>query len=270
MIEVADTDPSARHRIYQYVERNGAVEPEKAQRQIRVRPQTGSKPARSGEEYEPAVQMPTDEFRHHVSILKRDGYLEERDGKLRVSVPMDDEAETVSVSGMEATIRPARQEDLTGIVGVIDTIASQERYIVARALAEKLDRDQVLLRHNDDENRIFFVATIDDDAVGWLHAEATQNPGMDHTAQLTMGVLPEHRGHGLGSKLMERGLDWAESQEYMKVYQNLSATNERAIAFLEDNGWAIESRRDGHYCLDGELVDEVQLAIWLDDSTVCE
>ncbi len=40
--------------------------------------------------------------------------------------------------------------------------------------------------------------------------------------------------------------------------------NDSAIAFLEDHGWTVESTREGHCLIDGELVDEVQLAVWLD------
>jgi ribosomal protein S18 acetylase RimI-like enzyme len=88
---------------------------------------------------------------------------------------------------------------------------------------------------------------------------------MDHTATLTVGVSEPYRGHGLGTTLMDKGLAWASETGYLKVYQNLPATNEQAIAFLEANDWTVESTREGHYRIDDNLVDEVQLAIWLDE-----
>lgn len=258
-------DEAERRRIYEYVERNGAVKPETIRQNVLVQPETASKPARSGSDLEPSVMMPSEEFNHHVSILKRDGFLEEHDEKLRVVLPMDEDAITVEIDGLEATVRPARQEDITGIIGVIKTVASVDTYVVAARLADKIDRDQVLLRHNETEDRIFFVVTVDNDTIGWLHIEAEQFPKMDHTAKLTMGVLDQYRSHGLGSILMEQGIKWTQTQGYRKLYQNLPATNERAISFLEDHGWSVESTHDGHYLIDDELVDEVQLAIWLDE-----
>ena len=258
-------DHDRRRQIYEYVERNGAVDPEDARQALLVHPDSSSKPARSGAELKPSVPMASEEFDHHVSILERDGHIEERDGKLRVAIPIDADATTVDVGDVEATVRPAQQEDIAGILGVIETIASDEAYVVARRLAADVTRDEVLLRHNESEDRVFFVATVDDDAVGWLHVEVSQAPNMSHTAELTVGVLDAYRGGGLGSTLMERGLDWARSAGVEKVYQNLPATNDAAIAFLEANGWTTESTRDGHYRIDDELVDEVQLAIWLDD-----
>ena len=46
---------------------------------------------------------------------------------------------------------------------------------------------------------------------------------------------------------------------------HVPATNEGAVEFLERNGWDMEATRRGHYRIDGDLVDEVQLATWLDD-----
>ena len=257
-----------RRRIYEYVEREGAVEPERVRQDVLVRTESSSKPARSGAALSPSVPMDPEAFRHHVSILKRDGYLEEHDGKLRVAFPMDADAETVDLDGVEAEIRPARQEDITGVIGVVRAVAEEADHAVAARLAEQVSRDDVLLRHNEEESRVFFVATVDGDAVGWLHVEALKYPRMDHTAELTVGVLEEYRGSGLGSALMDCGLDWARERGYLKIYQNLPATNESGIAFLEGNGWTEEYRREGHYLLDGELVDEVGLAVWVDDRPV--
>ncbi|MBZ6497046.1 GNAT family N-acetyltransferase [Natrinema longum] len=254
-----------RRRIYEYVERNGAVEPESVRRNVLIRPETESKPARSGSDLEPSVTMSTEEFTHHVSVLERDGYLDERNGKLRIALPMNADETTIEFDDLEAIVRPAQQEDITGIVGVIETIATGETHVVAAKLADEISRNDVLLRHNESEDRVFFVATVDDDTVGWLHVEGMRFPNLAHTAELTVGVLERYRGNGLGSTLMDRGLEWARSQDYRKIHQRLPATNERAISFLEDQGWTVESTRDGHYHIDGDLVDEVQLAVWPND-----
>ncbi|MEF8840171.1 MAG: hypothetical protein V5A62_00905 [Haloarculaceae archaeon] len=183
-----------------------------------VTPESSSKPARSGAALDPSVTMKPEAFRHHVSILKRDGYVEEADGMLRGAFPMDADVETVDLDGIEADaeVRPARQEDITGVIGVIGAVAVEADHAVAARLAEQVGRDDVLLRHNEEESRVFFVATVEGDAVGWLHVEALKYPRMEHTAELTVGVLEAYR-------------------------------------------------REGHYLLDGEFVDEVGLAVWLDD-----
>ena len=279
--EIEDT---RRRLLYKYVEENGAVTPETARKNVLVRPKTASKPARSGPELDPSVPMSPTEFERHVDALESDGYLTVDDGTLRVAAPVADEAETVPRDGAatDVTVRPARQEDSEAILDVVETVAGEETYVVAARLAEELHRDDALMRFNEAGDRMFFVATVDESAadedadgdgagsqeetvVGWLHVGGVRAPEMGHTATLTLGVRADYRDHGLGAALMDRGLDWAREQGYRKVYQNLPATNEGAIDFLESHGWAVESTREGHYLLDDELVDEVQLAVWVDE-----
>ena len=237
-LEFGHTD---RKQIYEYVERRGAVDPEETREQLGLDP--------GG-------------FRHHVAILKRDGRLEEEDGTLRVSLEAGTEEEYVD-EDLEFHIRPARQEDLTGIVGAIRQVAEEKTYIVAETVADEIDHESALLRHNEIESRMFFVATVDDDVVGWVHLHAPELEKLSHTAELTVGVIEEYRGHGVGAHLLSRGLQWAASNGYEKVYQSVPSANEDAITFLENHGWETEAVREDHYKLDGKYVDEVMMAVEL-------
>lgn len=252
-----------RRQIYEYVEQHGAVPPSEVRREVRVTPESASKPTRSGTAE--MVPIPAEEFRHHVSILKRDGYLVERDGRLEVGIQAGSESVEVEADGVTAVVRLAQQQDLTGIVGVIEQVAAEGHHVVAKRLAEEVTRTDVLLRHNESRTRTFFVATVDEDAVGWLHVSAPQLEELSHTAELTVGVLEAYRDRGIGSALMDRGLAWAQEHGYRKVTQRLPASNEAGVAFLEATGWTVEAVREGQYLVDGELEDEVQVAVWLDD-----
>ncbi|WP_254530878.1 GNAT family N-acetyltransferase [Natrinema gelatinilyticum] len=230
-----------RKRIYEYVERHGAVDPDKVQERLGLDP--------GG-------------FRHHVAILKRDGRLEQEDGTLRVTIDAGAEEEYVS-EDLEFHIRPARQEDLTGIVGAIRQVAEEKTYIEAESVADEIDHEDALLRHNELESRMFFVATVEEDVIGWVHLYAPELEKLSHTAELTVGVLEEYRTHGVGSHLLSRGLEWASSNGYEKVYQSVPSTNEEAIAFLEEHDWDTEAVRQDHYKLNGHYVDEVMMAVKL-------
>ncbi|WP_436343782.1 N-acetyltransferase family protein [Natronorubrum sp. FCH18a] len=230
-----------RKQIYEHVERHGAVDPDDVQESLSIDP--------SG-------------FRHHVAILKRDGRLEEEDGKLRVTIAAGAEEEYVS-EDLEFHIRPARQEDLTGIVGAIRRVAEEKTYIEAESVADEIDHQDALLRHNEIESRMFFVATVDDEVVGWVHLHAPELEKLSHTAELTVGVIEEYRAHGIGSHLLSRGLEWAGSNGYERVYQSVPSSNEDAIAFLEAHDWETEAVREDHYKLNGHYADEVMMALEL-------
>jgi ribosomal protein S18 acetylase RimI-like enzyme len=235
-------DHDDRKAIYEFVEEHGEVAPDEAQSECLPHDPGG--------------------FRHHVAILRRNGYLERTDdGQLRVAVDSDEAGEEFDRDELSFRVRPARQADLTGIVGAMRQVVEDGSYIVAETVAQEVDHDQALLRHNELEERMFFVATVDDEVVGWVHLRSPELTKLAHTAELTVGVLEEYRDHGIGSHLLQRGLEWAASRGFEKVYQSLPSTNDAAIAFLEDHGWEIEAVREGHYVIDGEYVDETMLAV---------
>ncbi|SER73712.1 GNAT family N-acetyltransferase [Natrinema salaciae] len=270
-------------RVYEYVERNGAVTPAELAQAIEIDGgRAHSKPARSGT-YTETVPPAPDELRSCIEALQADGYLTEVDGKLRVALS----ATTTDLECEDGvvTIRPAREEDRPGVVETMRRVADGGTYVVAENVATQLERESALVRANEERSRIFFVAVRDDEAateaaderestepsgdsrgtgdvVGWLHIDAPTLPSLRHTAELTVGVDPDVRRQGVGSSLLEYGLEWAADAGYRKLYQNVPATNEAAIEFLEANGWQREGEHEEQYCLDGEFVDEIMLATW--------
>ena len=229
-----------RERIYNHVESHGSVTERSLQREF--------------------TDIDPSGLRHHVAILRRDGYLE-RDEEDRLLAAFEEGVEEEHRDGdLTFSVRPARQEDLAGIVGAIRQVTEEKTYIEAETVADVVDHEEVLLRHNEIEYRMFFVATVGKDVVGWVHLHAPEIEKLSHTAELTVGVLDEYRGHGIGSHLLERGLSWAADHELEKVYQSVPASNEEAIAFLEHHGWTTEAVRENHYKIGDDYVDEVMMA----------
>src|SRR6056297_3283365 len=110
-----------------------------------------------------------------------------------------------SFEDVEFVVRPARQSDLAGLVGAIRQVADEGTYIEAESVADVVDHEEVLLRHNEIEERMFFVATVGEEVVGWVHLAGSELEKLAHTAKLTVGVIEIYRGHGIGSHLLERG-----------------------------------------------------------------
>mgnify|MGYP000044194302 FL=1 len=238
LTEPLQFDHKDRKDIYEYVERHGSV---------------------TAEELRTALHMEPRPFGHHVAILKRNGTLEAHDEELRIAYE-DTAEEEFSAQDVDFTIRQARQEDLTGLVGAIRQAIGGKTYVDAETVADVVDNEGVLLRHNELESRIFFVATVNDEVVGWVHLKHPEIDKLSHTAELTLGVLEQYRQRGIGSHLLERGLEWAAQHGYERIYNSVPATNEEGIAFLEAHGWEVEAVREDHYKLGGEYIDEVMLA----------
>jgi len=238
LTEPLQFDHTDRRDIYEYVESHGALPAERVRK---------------------ALQMELRAFGHHVAILQRDGMVRRVEGELRIAYEGSTE-ESFETDDVAFTIRQARQEDLTGLVGAIRAAIGSGEYVDAETVADVIDREGVLLRHNDVESRIFFVACVEGDVVGWVHIKRPETAKLSHTAELTVGVLVQYRGQGIGAHLLKRGTEWAADQGCEKLYNSVPSTNQDAIDFLEAHGWEVEANREDHYKLDDEYADEVMLA----------
>ncbi|WP_435176149.1 GNAT family N-acetyltransferase [Halorussus sp. AFM4] len=276
-------DSDVADRIYRYVERHGSATREEVRDAVRVEETAGAKPPRSGTE--PEGRLPVAEFGEHVDELLDDGLLTERDGRLYVSP--DAEERIHEADGFEYVTRPAREDDREAIAERIRETAEEGAIVVDERAADAIEEDGALIRLNERESRMFFVAEIrrggddegdargesdgedasdgDREVIGWVHLQGFELPARSHTAELTVGVAPEYRERGVGGTLLERGIEWAEEEDCIKVYQSLPATNEDALELLDEHGWEREATRADHYEIDGDLVDEVQLATRLDE-----
>jgi len=228
-----------RQEVYDYVERHGAVGYEQARR---------------------ALGMTPEEFGAHVTVLAREGILDHDREAEEIRVAFEDEGAETYETDVRFAIRQAREEDDDALVSVIRDSLTDDRYIVGESLADVIDHEEVLLRHNELQSRVAFVATIEGRVVGWVHLDRPEQEALAHTATLTVGVHREHRGHGIGERLLKRGQRWAEAVGTEKLYNTVPATNEAAIEFLSERGWETEAVREDHYRIDGEYVDEVMMA----------
>jgi ribosomal protein S18 acetylase RimI-like enzyme len=237
-------DHEDRRDIYDYVEAQGTVRADEARRALNLDPEA---------------------FGHHVTVLRRDGYIRQEENHLRVAY-QEESVEHHDAADPAYTVRSAKQSDLSGLIAVIREVAEEGVYIEAETVADLLDHEEVILRHNDVQSRMVFVATVDEEVIGWVHLNLPEMEKLSHTAVLTVGVLPDYRGNGIGSTLLERGVRWADERDFEKLYNSVPSTNESAVAFLESRGWVVEAIREDHYHIDGDHVDEVMLATWLSES----
>ncbi|WP_276273080.1 GNAT family N-acetyltransferase [Haloarcula litorea] len=238
-VERPSFESSAARAVYQYVERHGTA----ARHRVRA-----------------ATDLDTDEFGEAVDHLLAKGYIEDDGGTLALSLNVGS-VEGYTADSFSYTIRPARPDDFEAVVAAIRAVSEESSYVVAESVAEQLLYDDAVTRHNTVESRVFFLATVgDDEVIGWCHLDLPQVEKLRETAQLTVGVVPDYRGEGVGSSLLDRGVDWARANGFRKLYNSLPATNERAMAFLGDHGWHTEGIRRNHYTVDDDRVDEVTMA----------
>lgn len=91
-------------------------------------------------------------------------------------------------------------------------------------------------------------------------------PSHAHVMDLRgLAVLPEHQGAGLGRRLVDAALTECSRRGARRVRSQVLATNPASLAVHESSGFVVEGVARGEFMLDGEPVDNVLLACWLDE-----
>ena len=104
------------------------------------------------------------------------------------------------------------------------------------------------------------VAVADGEVVGSIHVEKSRFG----FGEVGMAILREWRGRGVGSALLEAGVDWARDQGLHKLSLSVFPHNTAAIALYRKYGFVDEGRRVKQIRrASGELWDSIDMGLLL-------
>ena len=154
------------------------------------------------------------------------------------------------------TVRRARREDADACAAVMAVIAEEGRWILTEAPVDVNEwalgmqaRDEPVWVLSDDGGRI----------VGHLGLHAV--PRAPGVVALGMGLLPEARGRGGGSALLEAALEHALATGVHRIELEVFPENGRAIGLYVKHGFVVEGLKREHWLRkDGSRRDSLIMA----------
>ncbi|HEY8507665.1 MAG TPA: GNAT family N-acetyltransferase [Steroidobacteraceae bacterium] len=135
-----------------------------------------------------------------------------------------------------AAIRPLQQPDVHALLQIIR--GTRLEYGLERRVPQLLEpSDYALLDVYHRRRSAYFVATNAGEVVGGAGiAPLPESDGMTCELQ-RMYLLPQHRGKGIGQRLLDACIDAARSFGYARCYAETISEMTTAIAFYERNGF---------------------------------
>lgn len=174
---------------------------------------------------------------------------------------------------MDVEIREARARDaralLNHVAGILrepgaNTVMAPEEFTLSEEEEARLLEDCAR-----SETDLFLVAYAGDHLVGELNLRGGKRRAFRHMVVLGMSVHLEWRNRGVGSALLERGLQWArESPGILRVELAVLARNQVAIHLYEKSGFVLEGRRRGRVREGDRYLDDLVMGIWLEKKVV--
>lgn len=132
---------------------------------------------------------------------------------------------------------------------------ARERVYIEMIEAPPLEKVSGFQKDLISKNGPVYYAIHNDRVVGWCDVFPEENPRQSHRGGLGMGLLPEYRGKGIGSKLLKAVMDHAKKFGLEKVELHVYTSNEHAIALYKKFGFEQEGLIKKYRKLDGKYFD---------------
>jgi RimJ/RimL family protein N-acetyltransferase len=166
---------------------------------------------------------------------------------------------------MTYQIVPTTEQHVDGFERVFDTVARELRYL---AFTQSPPRQKVVefLTESLTGGWPHYVALHDGEVVGWCDISSLHRPVFDHAGVLGLGLLPEHRGKGLGRELMGRVLRAAKQKGLSRIELTVRESNDVAIRLYEGLGFVREGLHINSVKINGRYENHISMALFLPEN----
>lgn len=119
---------------------------------------------------------------------------------------------------------------------------------------------QNLERIGSETGSAIFLALVDGSVVGCLNFRRSAHHQQQHCGSFSITVSQSIRGRGVGTKLIQRMLDWAGEHSIHRIELEVLSNNPGAIKLYERIGFQKEGTRRAAVDVQGELIDIIHMA----------
>jgi ribosomal protein S18 acetylase RimI-like enzyme len=158
-------------------------------------------------------------------------------------------------------IVPIGQGYIDGFHRTLDSVARERRYL-AFLEAPPIESTRAFVLGNIKRGHPHFVAlSADGEVIGWCDVTPLDRPSLAHRGVLGMGLLPQFRGRGIGTKLIRSALAASRAFGLHRVELTVREHNSSAIELYKKEGFEIEGVQRDAILVDSVYEDLVCMAI---------
>jgi RimJ/RimL family protein N-acetyltransferase len=153
------------------------------------------------------------------------------------------------------------QGPIEGFHRALDIVARERRYL-AFLEAPPIEATRAFVLGNIERGSPQFVAvSAAGEVVGWCDVTPLDRPSLAHRGVLGMGLLPQFRGQGIGTKLIQSALTAARAFGLHRVELTVREHNIGAMELYRKIGFTIEGTQRDAVLVDGVYEDLVCMAV---------
>jgi ribosomal protein S18 acetylase RimI-like enzyme len=158
-------------------------------------------------------------------------------------------------------IVPIAEGHIDGFHRALDIVARERRYL-AFLEAPPIEATRSFVLDNIRRGHPQFVAvSAKSEVVGWCDVTPMSRPSQAHRGVFGVGLLPQFRGQGIGTKLTRSALAAARAFGLHRVELTVREHNTGAIGLYKKAGFEIEGVQRDAVLLDGVYENVVCMAV---------
>lgn len=164
---------------------------------------------------------------------------------------------------MAFNIVPVELGHIVGVHRALGLVAKERRFL-SLLEAPTLDNVRVFVLDNIKRGHPQFVAvSLADGVVGWCDVTPKSRSIYAHSGVLKMGLLPQHRGQGIATRLMRAALAASGKAGLRRIELTVRERHKIAIALCKKVGFVNEGLHRNAAYIDGAYENVVRMAILL-------
>lgn len=148
-----------------------------------------------------------------------------------------------TINGLRYFIRSAMEKDAKSLSEVRVQIDGETENLdrePGEAYINETGFKNMIKEDSERVSNLFLVAEINDRIIGFSRCEGNQLKRSSHKVEFGVCVLKEYWGYGIGKRLLEECVLWADTNGIKKMNLNVLETNDKAIKLYQIYGFEVE------------------------------
>ena len=167
---------------------------------------------------------------------------------------------------MEVEIREARGADAAEMILYNKNVGSETDFLSFDGntfnISEKKEAG-FLERFRSSKRDLMLVALDGEKIVANASIEGDRRARYSHRAELSITVLKEYWGKGVGSMLMQKLIEFSKEASYRSIYLDVRADNDRAISLYRKFGFEKMGVYRDYFMVNGSCYDAQIMILYL-------
>ncbi|MCU5027800.1 GNAT family N-acetyltransferase [Bacillus thuringiensis serovar brasilensis] len=147
------------------------------------------------------------------------------------------------INGLTYTIRSAAETDaeqLSEIRVQIDGETETMDREAGEGFIDKIGFQNIIKIDSEESKNLFLVAEVHNRIVGFSRCEGANLKRLSHKVEFGVCILKELWGYGMGKRLLQQSIHWADENEVKRISLQVLETNEKAIHLYKELGFEVE------------------------------